>query len=1057
MGLLIEAIPPKGGTTNQAMTPERWKQVEEIFNATLDRPVDEREAFLAEACGDDPSLRQQVEHLINCHEQAGDFIEAQVTSPDSTLQDDAVTLQLDLMIGRQVGAYKLVREIGRGGMGAVYLAVRADNQFRQRAAIKLVKRGMDTDFVIRRFRNERQILAALNHPNIARLLDGGATDDGLPYFVMEYIEGMPIHRYCDTRRLTVAERLKLFRQVCAAAHYAHENQVIHRDIKPGNILVTEDGTPKLLDFGIAKILDPDLAADTMDPTVTAMRLMTPEYASPEQARGEQVTAATDQYSLGVLLYELLTGHRPYQLRRRAAHEIARVISEEEPERPSEMVSRTREATASDGKRTIELSPKEISRDRNSSPEELRRELTGGLDDIVMRALRKEPQRRYGSTQDLSQDINLYLQGLPVTTPAYVAVAGQYFDAETAALPVMSEPDRAGNDPSPIVEAAILTRAARKTSVIYAAVIAVIAASALFFYFRPRATQPDTSAPADAAVRLTNSLSDETLPKVSPDGTKIAFLSNDDGTYELYVMNVDGSGLRRLTSNSLQEGAPAWSPDGRLVFGSTRDFNPEIYITGDLGNLNARPAAAVVTKSVAVLPFRPKVPSETEKLLGVGLADVTTNKLGQIKQLSVRPASASRNYLESDLDPRRIGAELGVEYVIGGALSRDGASLSLELWAFSLRENRNVWEAKIDEKLKDITALQSSIAEGILRFLMVEPGEMGQRFFVKGATEDSEAYQLYLAGRYHWGKRSVAGINEAIKSFEGAIRRDPKFAPAYAGLADCYTLLQLYQTLPPSNSYRRAKENALKALDLDDSLAEAHASLAYVKFHFDRDRRGAEASFRRAIDLNPSYATAHHWLAISLSAMGRHDEAIAAIKDAERLDPRSAIIKTAAGMIYTYARRFDRGLDECRRALELNPALFQAHRMMRWIYQATGRYNDAFAAYLKEREFSPGATEDDWLVVLAQLQAVGARREEAQVILKRGIAASSPVREGDFQPFEIAVAYALLGEHDRALEWLAKSEAVKSYNFNFALVDPRLDNLRSDPRFIGLMKKAGFQD
>jgi len=212
-------------------------------------------------------------------------------------------------------------------MGAVYLAVRADDQFRQRAAIKLVKRGMDTDFVLRRFRNERQILAALNHPNIARLLDGGATEDGLPYFVMEYIEGLPIHRYCDTRRLTIAERLSLFRLVCAAAHYAHENQVIHRDIKPGNILVTEDGTPKLLDFGIAKILDPDLVADTIDPTVTAMRMMTPEYASPEQARGEQVTAATDQYSLGVLLYELLTGHRPYRLRNRSPHEIARIISE----------------------------------------------------------------------------------------------------------------------------------------------------------------------------------------------------------------------------------------------------------------------------------------------------------------------------------------------------------------------------------------------------------------------------------------------------------------------------------------------------------------------------------------------------------------------------------------------------------------------------------------------------------------------------------------------------------------------------------------------------------
>src|SRR5215475_5655305 len=398
------------------MTPERWEQVEDLLNAALDRPVDEREAFLTGACGDDLSLRNQIEHLINCYEQAGDFIEAPpVASPDSLAADEAVTLHLDSMVGRQIGAYRLVREIGRGGMGAVYLAARADKEYRQRAAIKLVKRGMDTDFVIRRFRNERQILAALNHPNIARLLDGGTTTDGLPYFVMEYIDGLPIHRYCDTRRLNVVERLRLFRLVCAAVAYAHEQQVIHRDIKPGNILVTEDGTPKLLDFGIAKILDPDLVADTIDPTVTAMRMMTPEYASPEQARGEQVTAATDQYSLGVLLYEMLTGHRPYRLRNRSPHEIARIIGEEEPEKPSDVVTRAREKTASDGKRIISLSPEEIGRDRNSSPNELRRDLARGLDDIVMRALQKSPHQRYASTQDLSHDINRYLRGLPVTT------------------------------------------------------------------------------------------------------------------------------------------------------------------------------------------------------------------------------------------------------------------------------------------------------------------------------------------------------------------------------------------------------------------------------------------------------------------------------------------------------------------------------------------------------------------------------------------------------------------------------------------------------------------
>jgi len=561
------------------MTPERWEQVKEIFNAALDRSVDEREAFLNEACGGDLPLRQQVERLINSHQQAGDFIEGRaaasedslLTDEDSLLTDAAATVQLDAMVGRQVGAYRLIREIGRGGMGTVYLAVRADQEFRQRAAIKLLKRGMDTDFIIRRFRNERQILAALNHPNIARLLDGGTTTDGLPYFVMEYIEGMPIHRYCDTHRLTVAERLRLFRQVCAAVAYAHEQQVIHRDIKPGNILVTGDGTPKLLDFGIAKILDPDLAADTLNPTATAMRLMTPEYASPEQARGEQVTDATDQYSLGVLLYQLLTGQRPHQLRHRRPDEIARIISEEEPERPSEVVTRAREMTASDGRRTITLTPEMVSHDRSSSPAELQRELAGGLDDIVMQALGKDPQHRYGSVDKLSQDINRYLQGLPVAAPAYAVNSELDTVAETSAPPAASEPGRLGAAPSTADQIVIPKKVARKALVISAVVVALILSIEGFLNHIRRAPKPEQAAPLNRPLRLTNSLANDSVPKVSPDGTKIVFVSDRTGPYDLYVMNIDGSGLRSLTSNSARETGPSWAPDGRsIAFGIDTD-------------------------------------------------------------------------------------------------------------------------------------------------------------------------------------------------------------------------------------------------------------------------------------------------------------------------------------------------------------------------------------------------------------------------------------------------------------------------------------------------------
>ncbi len=393
------------------MTPERWKLVEEIFYSAIDLPPNERAAFLGGACGNDAELREQVEHLLNCDERAEGFITSaaiQISQTEQTQTEPMGEAGVQFF-RRRIGVYQLVREIGRGGMGSVYLGIRSDRQFGQRAAIKVVKRGMETDFIIRRFKNERQILASFNHPNIARLLDGGTTEDGLPYFVMEHIEGLPINRYCDTLRLPIIERLKLFRQVCAAVQYAHEHQIIHRDIKPGNILVTGDGIPKLLDFGIAKILDPDLAYDALDPTVTAMRLMTPDYASPEQANGDPLTPATDQYSLGVLLYMLLTAHRPYHLRNLLPHEVARIISEEKPELPSIVIDRIEETLSIDGQKIIVLTPETVGRDRSSSPESLKRELAAGIDDIVMQALQKQPDRRYASVHRFSEDINRYLQ------------------------------------------------------------------------------------------------------------------------------------------------------------------------------------------------------------------------------------------------------------------------------------------------------------------------------------------------------------------------------------------------------------------------------------------------------------------------------------------------------------------------------------------------------------------------------------------------------------------------------------------------------------------------
>lgn len=392
------------------MTPQKWQQIKDVFQSAIEIDSGRRSSFLREACRGDGELRNEVERLIVLHEQAGEFIETPAVDLTVALFNEEPDQSV---IGKRVGHYDVVREIGQGGMGAVYLGVRADDQYQKRVAIKLVKQGMDSAGILRRFRTERQILAGLDHPNIARLLDGGTTDEGLPYFVMDYIEGLPIDDYCDTNRLTTAERLTLFRRVCSAVQYAHQNLIVHRDIKPSNVLITVEGTPKLLDFGIAKLTNPELSSVSVEETLTALRPLTPAYASPEQVRGLAITTASDVYSLGVVLYELLTGHAPYRFKSRDPHEIAHVICEEEPRKPSTAVRQIETLSGEHGGTGTTLTPEIVSRTREGQPEKLRRKLSGDLDNIVLMAMRKEPLRRYTSVEQLSEDIRRHLEGLPV--------------------------------------------------------------------------------------------------------------------------------------------------------------------------------------------------------------------------------------------------------------------------------------------------------------------------------------------------------------------------------------------------------------------------------------------------------------------------------------------------------------------------------------------------------------------------------------------------------------------------------------------------------------------
>lgn len=361
------------------LSPERWQRVNDLFIDALEHPADARGRWLAEQCGGDDELRREVESLLQADVPAGPGTSV-ARAVAHAIASSMVAAPLPM---QTIGPYRILREIGQGGMASVFLATREGDDFEQRVAIKVV-RGLLGGESLRRFRAERQILASLEHPCIARLLDGGATADGVPYLAMEYVDGKPIDEYCAGNRLTVRERLQLFCRVCDAVSHAHRNLVVHRDIKPTNILVTADGAPKLLDFGIARLIAEE-GPSGMPLTLTGMRVLTPEYASPEQVKGEPITTASDVYSLGVLLFELLTGERPLQFPLRHSPDIERVVCTVEPPRPSTAVKTGKEA----------------------------RTLAGDLDTIVLTALRKEPTRRYASAAHMAEDIRRYLDGRPV--------------------------------------------------------------------------------------------------------------------------------------------------------------------------------------------------------------------------------------------------------------------------------------------------------------------------------------------------------------------------------------------------------------------------------------------------------------------------------------------------------------------------------------------------------------------------------------------------------------------------------------------------------------------
>jgi eukaryotic-like serine/threonine-protein kinase len=894
------------------MSSDRWQRIKDLFHSALAIEAGHRATFLDKACADDPSLREEVAALLASDEGAEDFIE---TPPVEMAAESLASDSANAMQGRRIGPYKIIREIGRGGMGVVYLAERADEQYQKQVAIKLIKRGMDTDTILRRFHIEQQILANLDHPNIAKLLDGGTTDDHLSYFIMDYVEGLPIDLYCDTHKLPTVERLKLFCTVCEAVQYAHQHDVVHRDLKPSNIFVTAESVPKLLDFGIAKLLNPEPSSRRSELTATSLRPMTLDYASPEQVRGGPVTPASDIYSLGVVLYKLLTGHYPYRIERHTPQEIERAICETEPERPSSAIFHVEQTSNDDGRTPGIITPESVSQTRDGEPTKLRRRLVGDLDNIVLKALRKESERRYASVQHFSEDIRRHLDGRPI-----LARKDSFWHRGAKFLK-------------------------RKKDVVLAATLAAV------------------------------------IPVLLAMGVSL--------------------------------------------------FTGRAQID-----------------SIAVLPFVNISGDPNTEYLSEGITESLMNQLSQLANLKVIPRASVLRYKGTEQDPQAVGNTLGVQAVLMGRVVQTGNDLTISAELVDTRNNRHLWGGKYTRKPSEILVLQEDIARQIsAKLTRLTTAEREQ--LTKRDTENPAAYREYVLGRHFWNQRSGAQVRKALQHFERAIELDPNYALAHAGIADSYIAFATFRVRPGKEAYVRARAAAVKALELNPALEEAHSVLAMVSLYHDWDWATAEREFKRAVSLKPDDATTRLRYGLALAWFDRFDEGRREIAKGLEVDPGSPLLNYSAAQILYWARRYEQAIEEYRKALSVDPNFFGTYTLLGEAYVQKGSYDEAVAAFKKAIDLGDS---DLPKADLAYAYAVSGRTREARKILAE---LTDRSRRTYAPPFEVAIAYVGLGDHDQAFAWLEKAYQERERAMLSLRVNPRLDPLRSDPRFADLLRRVGL--
>lgn len=453
------------------------------------------------------------------------------------------------------------------------------------------------------------------------------------------------------------------------------------------------------------------------------------------------------------------------------------------------------------------------------------------------------------------------------------------------------------------------------------------------------------------------------------------------------------------------------------------------------------------RSVAVLPFKSIGTGGDDEYLQVGIVDALITRLSNVKRIAVKPTGAVRKYAAADQDPIVVGRELGVDAVLNGSVQKAGDRIRVVVQLVNIRDGSVLWGDTFDEKLADIFTVQDVISEHVAAALALSLSKEEKDRLTRRETSSPEAYQLYLQGRYYWNKRTQETARKSIEYFQQSIDLDPNYALAYAGIADSYIILGVYSALPPSEAFTKAKAMAQKALQLDESLAEAHTALAYVQFRYEWDWSAAEAEYRRAIELNPKYATAYQWESLNLAAVGRLDEAISEMARAEELDPLSPIINSNMEWVLYLAHRNDDAIAHCRKTLQIDPSFFATHKYLGLVYVQKGMYEQAIAEYLKARDLSP---DDHHIVALiGHAYALSGQRDKARMIL---VELKEMAKQKYIQPWSIAMIYAGLADRDQAIAWLEKAYDDRSSYMVYLKVEPMLDNLRSDARFGDLLRR-----